>query len=415
MDKFLFSLNYCRQTAIAVLFLGFLTGSVSAQPDGAALFKAQCAQCHTVSDKVVIGPGLKGIEQRRPEDWLIAWVKNSQAMIKSGDEYGTKLFNEYNKVVMPNFNLSDEEIRAIFAYAKAEAEKVPASKVTVAADGSVSGSGESGNLPLILSTVAIILLLIITILTKVKRTLENVLRDRQGLEPLKPVPMSERWSAWAGANKRLIAGMIIVLSLVGMKEGWDSLAGIGIYEGYQPEQPIAFSHEVHAGINGISCQYCHSSAEKGKTAGIPSPNVCMNCHSYIQEGPVAGKTEIAKIYKAMDYDPATRTYGSNQVPVQWIKVHNLPDHVYFNHSQHVKVAGLDCQTCHGKVEEMTVAKQHAPLTMGWCIDCHLTTEVKMENNGYYTEFHKKLVEKLGAGERITVDKIGGLECAKCHY
>jgi hypothetical protein len=141
----------------------------------------------------------------------------------------------------------------------------------------------------------------------------------------------------------------------------------------------------------------------------------MNCHRYIQEGPLTGKEEIAKIYAALDFDPATGQYGPNQKPVQWVRVHNLPDLAYFNHSQHVAVAGIECQSCHGPVEEMDVLRQHAPLTMGWCIQCHRDTEVNMEGNGYYEEFHKKLVEQHGADAKITVETIGGTECIRCHY
>src|SRR5690606_17956056 len=113
-------------------------------------------------------------------------------------------------------------------------------------------------------------------------------------------------------------------------------------------------------------------------------------HTYVQEGPQYGKTEIAKIYEALDYDPVTQTYGDNTKPIKWVKVHNLPDHVYFNHSQHVTVGKIECQDCHGPVETITVGMQSEPLTMGWCIDCHRTTAVKMEGNCYYDEIHARL-------------------------
>ena len=189
-----------------------------------------------------------------------------------------------------------------------------------------------------------------------------------------------------------------------------------MYSQYQPEQPIAFSHKVHAGENGVDCNYCHSSARNSKHSGIPAANVCMNCHTYINEGAITGTTEISKIYDAIGFDPDTRTYieGYEQKPIKWVRIHNLPDLSYFNHSQHVVAGKVECQTCHGPIEEMDVVYQHAELTMGWCIDCHRTTEVSMEGNEYYTELHAQLKEKY-KGEKITVDKIGGIECAKCHY
>jgi hypothetical protein len=141
----------------------------------------------------------------------------------------------------------------------------------------------------------------------------------------------------------------------------------------------------------------------------------MNCHKYIQEGPVHGKEEISKIYAALDYDPNTGNYGPNPKPIQWVQVHNLPDLAYFNHSQHVTVGKIACQTCHGPVEEMDVLYQFSKLTMGWCIDCHRTTEVKMDGNAYYADYQTWLKEKHGPDVKLTVDKIGGLECSRCHY
>ena len=220
---------------------------------------------------------------------------------------------------------------------------------------------------------------------------------------------------WVREHKKLIALLVIIAFVGGSVKGWYALAGIGISQGYQPDQPIKFSHKLHAGTNKIDCRYCHSGAEKAKNANIPSPNVCMNCHKYIQSGPVYGKAEIAKIYDAIGWDPAKQAYTGIQKPIQWVRIHNLPDFAYFNHSQHVKVGKVECQTCHGPIQEMEQVAQFSPLTMGWCINCHRTTEVKMEGNGYYTKLHDDLKKKYGAEARLTVDKIGGLECARCHY
>jgi len=185
---------------------------------------------------------------------------------------------------------------------------------------------------------------------------------------------------------------------------------IGVQKGYKPEQPIHFSHELHAGTYKINCQYCHSGAYKSKNASIPSANVCMNCHSYVKpESP-----EIQKIYKALDFDPATRTYGKNQKPIQWVRIHNLPDFAYFNHSQHVKVAGVKCQKCHGPIETMKEVAQHSDLTMGWCVNCHRETEVNSKGNAYYDNIIAKH-EAIKKGVKITAAEMGGIECAKCHY
>jgi hypothetical protein len=178
-------------------------------------------------------------------------------------------------------------------------------------------------------------------------------------------------------------------------------------QGYEPKQPIKFSHKVHAGENNIDCMYCHSSASRSQSAGIPSAGVCMNCHEVIKEGPKTGDFEINKIKQALE----------DSMPIKWTRIHQLPDHVFFSHEQHVKVAGLDCQKCHGPVEEMDVMKQHAKLSMGWCLDCHRTMNVDMLENDYYAktfeEYHQDLVE--GKIDSVTVADMGGTDCMKCHY
>ena len=201
---------------------------------------------------------------------------------------------------------------------------------------------------------------------------------------------------------------------------------IGVDQNYEPIQPIHFSHKIHAGENGIDCKYCHSSARTSKTSGIPSLNVCMNCHKNITEFTGSADStyvdyskefytaEIQKIYDAVGWDPAKQAYTGKEKPVKWVRIHNLPDFVYFNHSQHVSVAGLECQTCHGPVETMEVMKQHSPLTMGWCVNCHRETEVNVKDNEYYAKIHEELSKKYGV-EKLTAAQLGGLECGKCHY
>lgn len=403
--------NSCKFFLYSFTILLFIFVSKASAQDGEALFKANCTSCHAVKDKV-IGPALQGVETRHTEEWLLKWVKNSQAVIKSGDEAAVKLFNDYNKVMMPAQSLKDDEIKAILAYVKVEAEKIPPPAPVTSEQTEEKGS----NTFLYLLIAAILLFIIAGALRKVQHVLAKTVRQKEGLP--EPVPMS-RWKSfvhWSRNNKKLVAIILILLMVYGSVKGWYGMMAIGITQGYNPDQPIAYSHKLHAGINGIACIYCHSGAEKGKVAGVPSANVCMNCHKYIKKGPTTGTAEIAKIYKALDYDPDKGTYGPNPKPIQWVRVHNLPDLVYFNHSQHVVVGKIACQTCHGQVQDsMTVAYQYSPLTMGWCIDCHRTTQVKMAGNAYYNDFHKELLSKYGSDSLITVERIGGTECARCHY
>lgn len=402
---------------LVVKFLTVFTllswASLSHAQDGKSLFQSNCAQCHSVGKGVVIGPDLKDIEKRRDEAWLIKWIKSSKAVIASGDKYAVDIYNKFNKVEMPNQNVTDVEIKAILAYVKDEANKAPATPVAAAG---ATSEDQGTNWTLILALASGFLALIALLLMNVIKTLAGVVRQKQGLpEPAKKEFNWEFIKEYIFTHKKQVALTTILLILIGSVKLWYALGTIGIQTGYQPEQPIAFSHKIHAGENKIACLYCHVGADKGKVAGVPSANVCMNCHKYIKEGTQTGTKEISKIYKALDYDPSTGQYGNNPKPLKWVRVHNLPDLAYFNHSQHVKVGKVECQTCHGEVQEMTVAKQVSPLTMGWCIDCHRNTEVQMAENGYYTELHEKLKKKYGAETKLTVDKIGGLECARCHY
>jgi len=268
------------------------------------------------------------------------------------------------------------------------------------------------------------LAILLVIFRSIRIALHNSAQLAEGKSPMPDMTLWQESKLWMQKNRRLVGVCCIVLGFMGMKSCWDACYNIGVYydwktqKGYKPEQPIKFSHKLHAGEHEIACQYCHSSVEKSKHAGIPSVNICMNCHKGIQKGPQYGETEIAKIYKAAGFDPKSGKYDTKlQKPLEWIKVHNLPDHVYFNHSQHVVVGKQECTSCHGNLKEMTVAEQKAPLTMKWCIECHRKTEVAMADNPYYDRLHKALKAKY-AGQydvKFTVDKIGGLECSKCHY
>jgi hypothetical protein len=225
-------------------------------------------------------------------------------------------------------------------------------------------------------------------------------------------------------NQFLVLVSVVVLLLVSAYFAYGWLMQIGVDQGYEPVQPIHYSHRIHAGENGIDCKYCHSASRVSKHSNIPSLNVCMNCHKNISEVAETTATEeyskafydgeIQKLYDAVGWDKSLQKYTGKTKPVKWVRIHNLPDHVYFNHAQHVTVAGVECQTCHGPVEEMEIMKQHAPLTMGWCINCHRETNVKVEDNAYYKKIHEELSKKYGVSQ-LTAAQMGGLECGKCHY
>ncbi|MDQ3045938.1 MAG: c-type cytochrome [Bacteroidota bacterium] len=410
-----------RKRNFAIFSLLFLSIFLSINPasaqDGEKIFKQNCAVCHSLGTNKITGPGLAGIMSRVPqpaEAWLLKWIKNNDKMIKAGDPYAVKI-SGFDASAMTVFeNLSDEEINATITYIKDYKEPGPV--VTTTETGAAAAPAEGGVNPLaILIGVIAFLIIIVAVLRGVRHSLKNIQNEKSGLPEEDSVSVGQELKNWISAHKRTT--VVIILIIVGglLSAGWDALFGIGVYEGYQPEQPILYSHKIHAGDNAINCQYCHSGAEKSKIAGIPSVNVCMNCHKGISKGPVTGTAEIAKIYAAAGWDPEKGEYNKPQRPIKWVKVHNLPDFVFFSHQQHVKVGKQECETCHGDVKQLTVGKQQTPMTMGWCIDCHRRTEVPgMKDNPYYESLHKKLAEKY-KGQPITVDKMGGIECAKCHY
>lgn len=418
--------------SLAVLL--FLFVSVAhAQPDGEKLFKGNCGACHK-PDKDMTGPMLKGARERwEGKGDIHAWVKNSSAYLKTGNAYANEIFEKWKKSPMTAQALSDEEIDAILSYADNYAPPAPKGPTATAVPEAAKSEGSSSWPWLVV--IALLLLVVALSLTGVKKSLANAVREAEGQKPLPDQTFGQSLRSWAWNNKAFatIIGLFIVVFFT--LKLWDAAWVIGVYGGdevphYKPEQPILFNHTLHAGKAdkgnlAIDCQYCHSGAEKSKHAGIPSTNVCMNCHKAVDTGKNTGTTEIAKIYAAVGWDPANQTYTGNEQPVKWVKVHNLPDHAYFNHSQHVAVGKLECQECHGPIDEtMDVAEQWAPLTMGWCIDCHNTKDVKMAGNGYYDEIMARLEEtdmghaelkKYLEDEKISVKELGGWECAKCHY
>ncbi len=402
---------------IAFLLLSFLLNlsSVSAQ-DAEKLFKQNCAVCHSLGKNKITGPGLEGIAARAPsDDWLRKWIKNNKELIKSGDPYALKIFAESNGADMTVFtDLKDEEINSLIALIK----NPPKEKVAVASapEAGVAKEEQNGVNPLgILIGIISFLIIIIAVLRGVSHSLKNIQNEKEGLPNEEAIGVWGEIKLWMKDHKRTLAVIILFVTGGLLSSGWYALKEIGVYTGYQPTQPIAFSHKIHAGENAINCQYCHSGVEKSKIAGIPSVNICMNCHKGISKGPNTGTAEIAKIYEAAGWDPEKAEYNKPQKPIEWVKVHNLQDFVYFSHQQHVKVGKQECVTCHGDLKEMTTAKQVSPLTMVWCIECHRKTEVPgMKDNKYYESLHKKLAEKY-KGQTITVDKMGGIECGKCHY
>ena len=399
--------SFNRGILLLTFLFTFPLNIFSQNDDGAQIFKTNCISCHTIGGGRLIGPDLEGITKKRKTDWLKKWINSSSDLIASGDADAIAIFEEYNKVAMTSFYFEDEDMDALLAYL--ENPPIEEKKLTTTA----TEKHEQGisNFSILL-LIVVLLLSLVYMLTSIKNKLKTQLN--QPTETLSESIINPGKIFLSESRNIVILGFIVFI--VVMKFTFDTLMGIGVTTNYQPEQPIAFSHKIHAGDNGIDCNYCHSSARNSKTAGIPSANVCMNCHANITSGTNTGKIEIQKIYDAIGYNPETREYIEDyeQKPIQWVRIHNLPDLAYFNHSQHVSVGGIECQECHGPVQEMDVVYQHSELTMGWCVNCHKETQMKMEGNEYYTKIHEQMKEKY-AGQKITVDKMGGLECGKCHY
>jgi mono/diheme cytochrome c family protein len=373
--------------------------------DGESLFNANCKSCHAVKRKLV-GPALADVENRVPSiQWLKEWIRNPAKVIASGDEYANKIYNEYQKAQMTAFtNFKDDQIMSILAYVKAEANKVDApAPGAEAVKTSDQPAIPTAYLNVIMIGMIVILVLLLIILGFIVSALKKFLDQRELSEEDREVVHSPITLSSSLQSPAFLFIVVFLVAAIGFKTVIDGLYTIGVQQNYEPRQPIAFSHKVHAGQYEIECKYCHTGAAKGKSANIPSANVCMNCHTQIKVGTITGEGEIAKIYAAVE----------NNKPIEWVRIHNLPDLAYFNHAQHVTVGGIECQTCHGPIQEMDVVKQYSLLTMGWCIDCHRKTDVNTKGNAYYdnlVELHSK-----SSKANMKVEDIGGLECAKCHY
>ncbi|MDZ4070667.1 MAG: c-type cytochrome [Sediminibacterium sp.] len=402
--------------------MGFSTVNTVSAQDGKALFTTNCASCHQVH-KPSTGPALAGVEDRWPNKAnLYSWIRNSAAFLKTGDKYANDLYNTWNKTAMNQFpNLTDEEIGAIITYINSVPAPGAAAAAGGVADPNAAAAAESDN-TLLFGILTLILAVVALILLQVNANLKKLADEREGHSPIEPVPF------WR--NKSYIAMITVILFVVGGYLTSKGAMALGRSKDYQPEQPIYYSHKVHAGINQINCQYCHTGVYQGKQATIPSVNVCMNCHMSINEyngekmytedgDEINGTAEIQKLYKYAGFEPGKPWDPSKAKPIEWVRIHNLPDHVYFNHSQHVKAGKVECQTCHGEIQKMGEVKQFTDLSMGWCINCHRETQVQFKDNGFYSiyeKYHQDLKSgKMDSTKGVTVEAIGGTECQKCHY
>lgn len=416
-----FHLRLTKSLITGIFFILFSFINVAKAEDGKSLFTGKCASCHTLG-KDATGPNLQGVLGRWNNNKanLRAWVKNSGAFLKTGDKYANEVYNKFGKQAMTAFEgqLDDKQIDAIIEYADKWMPPVVAKNPN-------GGEGQETDNTLLFGILTLILAVVAFTLMQVNSNLKKLSDDKEGIPAAEPVPV---WK-----NRTYLAFATIVLVIIGGYLTAKGAIGMGRNKNYTPEQPIFYSHKVHAGINQINCQYCHGGVNDSKHANIPSVNVCMNCHLnineykgtaklYNEEGEeVNGTAEIQKLYKYAGYTPGPgATFDASKAKaIPWVKIHNLPDHVYFNHSQHVVAGKQQCQTCHGEITKMDEVKQFSDLSMGWCINCHRETKVQFKENGFYSiyqKYHNDLKSgKLDSTKGITVEKIGGTECQKCHY
>ena len=412
-----------RSAARKSIFFSFILSSfavLSVQgQDGKALFKANCASCHALN-KDLTGPALAGVESRWPSrDLLRLWVKNWSAAVATGDPYAVKI-QDWSPISMNKFdNLADAEIDAILDYiAKGEPQPAAAAATT-----SAMATEDSDN-TLLYGILTLVLAVIALILLQVNSNLRKLADEKEGIASPEPIPFYR--------NKAYITLLTLVLFVVAGYFLSQWAINMGRHKDYQPDQPIYYSHKVHAGTNQINCLYCHNGAFEGKHANIPSVNVCMNCHQAINEyggeklfredgTEVNGTEEIKKLYAAAGWDPTAKKYSGEGKAIEWVRIHNLPDHVYFNHAQHTKAGKVQCQTCHGEITQMDEVYQFSELSMGWCVNCHRESKVdfndeKGNGNKFYSiyeKYHQEIKDKKR--DSVLVSDIGGLECQKCHY
>ncbi len=439
---------------------------------GAALWKANvCGSCHAGNMKDnMTGPALGGVQGRwagEPREHLHRWVQQSQKLIGSGESArALAVWNEWKPTVMSNYtNLSDSDVEHLLAYIGGVYDgSYNPRGITIGP--AIADGGEEADNTWLFIVLGVALLLLSLILARITSNLQYMVSTSEGGAP------NRRTLVQVLTSRGMIAFVIFVLVVLGGYTTVNHAIALGRQQEYQPEQPIKFSHEVHAGIHKIECQYCHDGARRSKHSVIPAVNTCMNCHRAINYGSQYGTAEITKIFASIGWDPSEGAYienydqmtndqarqiyskwiadkyiseggdideiddvveeqwdgiqtaltndytGDERVagPIEWTRIHNLPDHAYFNHAQHVTVGKLKCQNCHGPVEEMEVVYQYSPLSMGWCINCHRETQVQFEDNDYYKSYERYHEEiKEGVRDGVTVEDVGGLNCARCHY
>jgi cytochrome c551/c552 len=405
-----------RKSFIIILLLSFFSFSKLSAQDGQALFRSACASCHGI-DKVISAPPLGGVLDREPYNGdmkkVLHWLKNTGTLVKS-DPYYAGLAAKYGQT-MTQFSFSDQEFEAIIKFVNTPPPPPPPTDTT--------GGAPAAKNWIIFGIISLIMAIIALILMQVNSNLKKLSDDAEGISRPEPVPFYR--------NKAYIALLTILLFVFAGIFITKAGIGLGRQKEYQPEQPIFYSHKVHAGTNQISCLYCHGNAWESRHAAVPSVNVCMNCHKTITEykGPtlyndngdsISGTAQLHKLFKYAGFDPnnAAAWKADNAKPVPWIRIHSLPDHVYFNHSQHVRAGKVQCQTCHGPITEMDEVKQFSELSMGWCINCHRETKVNYSvNDGGGNKFYQ-MYEKFFKHKQmdsITVKDVGGTECQRCHY
>ncbi|MBL4678427.1 MAG: c-type cytochrome [Mucilaginibacter sp.] len=398
---------------------GFNAHAQADAAKGEAIFKAKCTACHKIETRMT-GPALgPQLTEETDDAYLIKWVQNSQALVAAKNPKAVKIFNEFNGTPMTAFeDLSDADVSNVITYVRTEWKKIQSAPKPATGGETAEDKGPSSVVVWGLIGVIVIAFIVILVLNKVIGTLERLLLNKGGVALVEEDEEEEKAKADRSAifkklikNKKLVFFIVVCGTIAMGSWQWVTLWNTNVHQGYQPVQPIKYSHELHAGVMKIECQYCHVAAFKGKNASIPSLNICMNCHKSVK----TESEEIHKIYDALGYDPNTAKYDSTKAkPIQWVRIHNLPDLAYFNHSQHVKVGGIKCQTCHGQVQEMKEVYQYSPLTMKWCIQCHKRTEVNGKGNAYYDSI-LAAHDKIKKGEKVTAAVLGGIECAKCHY
>jgi mono/diheme cytochrome c family protein len=417
-------LKQFTRSVLLIAGLALVGVNAHAQADaakGEAIFKAKCTACHKIDTRMT-GPALgPQVTQETDDAYLTKWIQNNQALIAAKNPKALKIYNEFNQAGMTVFEeLSDADVGNILTYVRTEWKTMQDAKAKGPAGGGAGAAEDKGPSSLViwgLLGVIVIAFIVILVLNKVIATLERLLLRNQGLlvedeadEDKAPVDRLAVVKKLA-KNKKLVFFVVLCGTIALGSWSWVTMWNTNVHTGYQPVQPIKYSHKLHAGAMKLECQYCHTGAFKSKNASIPSLNVCMNCHKSVKtESP-----EIQKIYNALGYDPQTQKYDSTKAkPMQWVRIHNLPDLAYFNHSQHVKVGNVKCQTCHGQIQEMQEVYQYSPLTMKWCIQCHKRTEVNYKGNAYYDNMIQ-VHERLKKGENVSAAALGGLECSKCHY